>query len=127
VAHLCKVHALIAHLQAETVVRVCQEDEVKNYQNFLQRPKQETKSVFTYMTQKPINSPLSGKPDHSISKESDASQLRTNSIFFSDCALFIRNLSLHAKWLTSTVTERFYKRREQVHENNQNDGRTRTV
>jgi hypothetical protein len=67
------------------------------------------------------------KPDHSISKESDASQLPTNSIFFLDCVQFIRNLSLHAKWLTSTVTERFNKTREQVHENIQNDGRTRTV
>jgi hypothetical protein len=61
VAHLCKVYALIAHLQAETVVCVCQEDEVKNYQNFLQRPKQEIKSVFTYMTQNRTSSPLSGK------------------------------------------------------------------
>jgi len=49
---------LLTYKQKQWCVFVCQEDEVKNYQNFLQRPKQETKSVFTHKTQKP---PLSGK------------------------------------------------------------------
>jgi hypothetical protein len=117
---------LLTYKQKQWCVFVCHEDAVKNYQNFLQRPKQETKSVFTHMTQKPISSPLSGKacPLH-IHRKWSKSVDHQQHIFF-HCALFITNLSLHAMWLTSTLTERFYKRREQVHENIQNDGRTRT-
>lgn len=48
---------LLTYKQEQWCVFVCQEDEVKNYQNFLQRPKQETKSVFTHKTLKPIISP----------------------------------------------------------------------
>ena len=83
---------------------------IKNYQNLLQEPEQETKSQFTLMTEKTNSSPLSGKACtlKVWKKWGKSGCTRTAYSFLTASALFIRNLSRHARWLTSIATHRFY-------------------
>jgi len=89
---------LFTYKQKQWCVCVCQEDEV-NITKTSSKGQNRRQNLCLHIWPRNLSAVLSvEKPVHSISKESEESQRTTNSIFFFDCALFIRNLSLHAKW-----------------------------